>query len=133
MNNKSKIKELLKYSPHLNEEFTTIAINEIYSHKNEFEELFNSTQKLEFVKRLKNLTGGGLKECKDIADLYWEGKIMNSIKEDRRIKLEQLAKVPLINELISKIQNLNKDELHSLLMKIDVDDLLDIDDMIDEL
>lgn len=129
----NKIKELVRYYPHLGEIFISGAVNQIYNNRIEFEEYFNNTQKLQFVKRLKELTGGGLKECKDIADLYWEGKIFNTLREDRRLKLEQLAKTPLTNELVNKIENLNKDELYSFLMKFTIDELLTMDEYISEL
>lgn len=129
----NKINQLVRSYPHLGEIFTSDAINEIYNHRIEFEEYFKSAQKLQFVKRLKELTGGGLKECKDIADLYWEGKIFNTLREDRRLKLEQLAKTPLTNELVNKIENLSKDELYSFLMKFTIDELLTMDEYISEL
>lgn len=129
----NKIKELVRYYPHLGEIFISGAVNQIYNNRIEFEEYFNNTQKLQFVKRLKELTGGGLRECKDIADLYWDGKIFNSIKEDRRLKLEQLAKAPLISELTEKIKKFNDDQLYSFLMKFTIDELLTMDEYISEL
>lgn len=129
----NKIKELTRLYPHLGEIFISGAVNQIYNHRIEFQEYFNNAQKLQFVKRLKEITGGGLKECKDIADLYWEGKIFNPLKEDRRLKLEQLAKAPLTSELTEKIKKFNEEQLYSFLMKFNIDELLTIDEYINEL
>lgn len=131
MNVKVKVKELLRYYD-FNEMFLTSAIVAILDHRKEFEEYFKNTQKLQFVKSLKDYSGGGLKECKEVADLYWEGKILNPLKEERRIKLEQLAKAPLVNQLLEKIKKLDNDSLFSFLMNLDIDELLSMDELLSE-
>jgi len=103
------------------------ACKAIYQHKDEFVEFTRTNAKLASVKALKEYTSGGLKECKDVIDLYWEGKL-SYIKEDRKLKLEKLAKKPLVDQLIVKLRNINEDTLHSLLMNLSVDELLSIDE-----
>ena len=106
------------------------AIQTINLSKTEFEEYKKLGHKLMAVKRLKELTGLGLRPCKDVCDFYWDDKISScTTKEDRKEKLERLAKVPLVDELISKFENLKEDELHSLLMKLSVDELFSIDEI----
>jgi hypothetical protein len=90
---------------------------------NELYHFSESNAKLHFVKRLKELTGLGLKESKQITDIYFDGKLPDLIIEDRRKKLERLAKMPLIEEILKKIDSLTKDEFISRLKNIPLDDL----------
>ena len=110
------------------------AIEILNTHKLEFEEFKLNGLRLPAVKRLKDLTGLGLKDSKDICDFYWTGKLsLSNIKEDRKEKLERLAKLPLVNELSIKILNLKEDELHSILLKLSIDELLTIDEYLPKL
>ena len=111
------------------EEFLKKAAKAIYDNKSKFFELTGS--KLAAVKLLKDLTGGGLKECKDACELYWAGNLPHYLKEERREKLERLAKLPLVDELIVKFRKLDDTKLHSLLMELTVDELFSIDEKIE--
>lgn len=114
-------------------EFEKFAAKSIYDNKYDFEQLRLGNQKLAFVKLLKEYTGGGLKECKDVADLYWEGNFKISyLKEERKAKLEKLAKGPLVEELLIKFKNTKEEDLFSYLMKLSVDELLSIDEIFDK-
>lgn len=112
------------------ESFVNDAYRCIKEHKNEFAEYLlgdHSPQILLAIKALKDYSGLGLKECKYCIELYRENKLVN-IKEERKIKLEKLAKVPLVDQLMIKIRNLTDNKLHSLLLTLSVDDLLSIDE-----
>lgn len=114
------------------QEFLKLASKVIYENKYEFEGYVTSNQKLAAVKRIKELTGGGLKESKDAFDLWYSGKLPSYIKEERKVKLERLAKKPLIDEIICKMKNLSEDKLESFLMNLSVDQLLSIDEIFPE-
>lgn len=124
--NTPTLEELLKE----NEDFLKLASKIFHEHKMEFDGWIRNGQKLAAVKALKELTGGGLKESKDAFELYCAGKLKPYIKEDRRIKLERLARLPLVDELILKLKNISDEELHSLLMKLSIDELLSIDEFL---
>ncbi len=111
------------------ETFLKEATKVIFSHKGEFDLYVSSNTKLTGVKALKDYTGGGLKDCKTIFELYADGKLSN-IKEERREKLERLAKKPLVDELIIKLRNLEEDKLHSILLTLDLEVLLSIDEFL---
>lgn len=103
------------------------AIRIINLNKVEFEDYKKFGSKLQAVKSLKDYTGYGLKECKEVCDLYFVDKLPN-IKEERLVKLERLAKSPLVNQMVIKLKDLNENDLFSLLMKMQVDELLVIDE-----
>lgn len=104
-------------------------VEALFKHKAEFDDFVNCNSKLQAVKYLKELTGAGLKNSKEVCDLYWSGKLKGiHIREDRKAKIERLAKIPLVDQLIEKIKKLDDEKLHSLLMSLDVDLLLSIDD-----
>lgn len=105
----------------------------IYENKVEFDGYAKDNKKLAAVKRIKELTGGGLKESKDAYELWLNGKLPNYLLEDRRVKLERLAKKPLVDELIVKLKNLDEEKLNSILMKMSVDNLLTIDEYFTEI
>jgi hypothetical protein len=112
--------------------FLKEAAKVIYAHKEDFDEWIKGGQKLQAVKFLKDCTKGGLKESKDAFDLYCAGKLRPDIREDRKKKLEQLARKPLVDQLIVKLKNIDDDTLHSLLMKLSIDELLSIDEFFPE-
>ena len=109
-----------------NTEFLKLAAKIMYIHKDEFKSY--EKNKLQAVKSLKEYTGGRLKECKEACDLYWEGKL-SFIKEERLEKLERLAKMPLVQELMDKLKNIKENELHLMLINLSVDQLLSIDEI----
>ena len=113
----------------IEEDYLKNASKIIYQNKIKFDDLKN--QKLAFVKLLKELIPGtGLKDAKDAADLYWNGNLPNCIKEERMdklIRLEQLAKSPLVDEIIIKIKELDDSQMRVFLMELSIDDLLNID------
>jgi len=113
-------------------EYLKSAIKVLYQYKKDFDELKENNQKLAFVKLLKELVGiSGLKDAKDVTDLYWAGKLPNPIKEERRDKLkrlEELAKTPLVDELIIKIKDLTYSKMKVFLMEFTVDELLSFDE-----
>ena len=122
------------YAP--TQEFILLATKEINANKSLFEEYTKTGQKLMAVKLLKDLTGGGLRDCKEICDLYWAGKLKPDVREDRKEKLEKLAKKPLVDELILKLKNIDEEKsnsiLNSILMNLSVDELLSIDEKIED-
>jgi len=107
-------------------------MNIIKNHRDIFKEHQNNCTKLQTVKLLKELSGIGLKECKQMCDLYWDGRLPNFLIADRKEKLERLAKIPLVKELIFKIKNIESDELISILSKLSIDELLNIDELFTE-
>ncbi len=112
-------------------EYLKSAINVIYQYKKDFAELKENNQKLAFVKLLKELVGiSGLKDAKDVTDLYWAGKLPNPVKEERKdklLRLEELAKTPLVDELIIKIKDLSFAQMRVFLLELTIDELLNID------
>ena len=103
----------------------------IREHRTEFEDYKQSGLKLAAVKALKEYSGYGLKESKEILDQYWEGKLQPYLKkEERKEKLERLAKAPLVEELILKMKNMDESKLKSMLMILPVDELLSIDEFL---
>ena len=128
---------------HINKEFLKKSIKIINEHKTEFEDFLRDNQKLQAVKALRDyitdaglneyyFASFGLKECKDVIDLYFLGNLPSNIREERKEKLERLAKIPLTNEIIFKFKNLEEDELRSLLLNLSLDDLLLIDNIFPE-
>lgn len=116
----------------IDKEFQKIACKVIYEHKSEFENYLLTKSRLHAVKALKDYTGAGLKECKDVLDLYFDGKLPSYIIEERRTKLEMLAKKPLVEELYNKLISLKKDDFGNILMNLTVDELLNLDEIIDK-
>jgi len=109
------------------------AAKAISENEEEFSEYLTLGNKLAGIKALKEYTGLGLKESKQVMDLYYDGSIKISNKqEERRKKLEKLAKAPLVNKLISKLNNISDDDLQSLLLTLSVDELLSIDEFFPE-
>lgn len=104
------------------------AVKIVNSNKFLFEDYRKNGSKLQAVKTLKDLTGLGLKESKEVMDLYWDNKILN-IKEDRREKLERLAKNPLIEQIVSKIKKIDEDQLSKNLFKLSIDELFSLDEI----
>ena len=54
------------------------------------------------------------------------------MREERRKKLEKLAKTPLVEELITSLKKLGDDKIHSLLMNLTIDELFNIDEFINK-
>ena len=104
------------------------AVNKINSNKRLFQEYRSSGSKVQAVKDLKELTGLGLKQAKEVMDLYWENKIVD-IREERKEKLERLAKKPLVEELVLKIKKIDEKQLNKILFKLSVDELLSLDEV----
>jgi len=103
-----------------------------YNNKLEFDNYISNNSKLMAVKALKEYLNCGLKEAKDMFDLYVSSRLPLFIKDDRKKKLEKLAKLPLVEELVNKLLNINEDELRTLLMNLSVDELLSIDELFPE-
>lgn len=103
----------------------------IHNNRIEFEEYKKTNSKLYAVKLLKEYMNCGLKESKDAIDLYWVNKLPHFILEERKKKLEKLAKKPLVEELIIKLRK-NDDILNDILMKLSIDELMDIDELLTE-
>jgi len=55
----------------------------------------------------------------------------NTVVDERREKLEQLAKTPLIENLIPKIKSLSDDKLKQILNTLTTDTLLNIDEILE--
>ena len=104
------------------------AVNKINSNKSLFQEYRSSGSKVQAVKDLKELTGLGLRQAKEVMDLYWENKIVD-IREERKEKLERLAKKPLVEELVLKIKKIDEKQLNKILFKLSVDELLSLDEV----
>ena len=98
-----------------------------------YQELLDQNAKLAFVKQLKEDSGYGLRECKEYADSIWEKKIkINNIPEERRKKLEKLAKKPLVENIIESLKDKDEDSLSSILMNMNIDFLLELDEKLNE-
>jgi len=110
--------------------FNKLASKIIYEHKSEFDDLI-PTRKLSAVKLLKDYSRGGLKECKDVIDLYCIGGLVPYIKYHRKEKLDNLSKIPLIDTLIVKIKTLKDKKLKLVLQSMSIDELMNIDKLID--
>ena len=100
----------------------------IYEHKPEFEDYKIRSAKLAAVKALKDYTGGMLKECKEAYEMWYDGFLPPYLIEERRKKLEQLAKKPLIEEIILKLRKIEDEKLVDILIKLSIDELLSIDE-----
>ena len=85
--------------------------------------------KLFACKRLKSDSGLSLRECKDIIDYFFD----NPVKIDRYEKLKQLSKVSLVDKLLASIEDIELEKLKSVLLKLDVDILLTIDELIESI
>lgn len=119
-----------RYS-HIDKTFFNAAIKVIYENKHEFEVYAINNEKLRFVKALKNyIPGSGLKECKDIIDLYFLGELPLYIKESRMKKIEELGKLPIIDKFIDRFRSMNDNEIRTLLLKFSVEQLLTMEDFI---
>ena len=105
----------------------------IYEHREEFEDYIKSNYKLQAVKSLKEYTMLGLRYSKYFIDEYFSGNItILTIREDRRKKLEKLAKKPLIEEIIKNLRNSGDEKLNSLLMSFSIDELFSIDEKLSD-
>jgi len=89
-------------------------------------------QKLAFVKQLKEDSGLGLKESKEVADIIFSDNVTTpvelfkstfgiNIKQIRREKLDALKKRLLINELIEYIKKSDDSKLEEVLSLLDID------------
>lgn len=114
-------------------DFEKLASKVLYEHKSEFNKYVLNKQKIYAIKSLKEYTGGGLKECKDVMDLYFSGDYITYITEDRKNKLEHLAKKPLVEEVSLKMSILTKDDIEKILMNMTTDQLFDIVENIDKI
>jgi hypothetical protein len=110
-------------------DFEIVASKAIYENREEFNTYIKLNRKIDAIKCLKEYTGGGLKESKDAIDKFWVGELRTYIIEDRKKKLENLAKKPLIEEIVINIKSVDIEKLQTRLMKLSVDDLLTIDDI----
>jgi predicted AAA+ superfamily ATPase len=102
----------------------------IQKNRIKFEEYKQNSQKLMAVKMLKEYSGCGLKEAKEIIDEIWNNNF--SIKENRKEKLERLAKIPLIEEMVEKISKFDEFGLKDFFIKFTLDELLDIDEKLEK-
>ena len=117
------------YLSDLSEPEMEMAAKVIYEHKEEFDEYHNKNLKLAAVKALKEHAGLGLREAKHFMDLIFDKKIkITSLKEERRKKLERLAKIPLVEEIIKKFRNHTDEEISTILMTLTIDELFLIDE-----
>ena len=57
--------------------------------------------------------------------------LLKNIADERREKLEQLAKTPLIENLIPKIKSVSDDKLKQILNTLTTDTLLNIDEILE--
>jgi hypothetical protein len=112
------------------EAFLKAASKSFHINRIEFEQYKRDNAKLAACKALKVYLDIGLKESKEAIDLYWEGNLQN-IQAERKEKLEKLAKRPLVDELIVKLKN-DDYILSIILMKMTIDELMDIDEQINE-
>jgi len=106
----------------------------LFDHKSEFEAYISGTEYIMSVKMMKEYSKLGLKESKDLIDLYKSGKLKPGpdIKKERADKLERLEKIPFIEELIEKIKSLNLDDFNNILNSLSLSDLIIIDEIIEK-
>ena len=79
-----------------------LCIKSIYNNKQLFDDFYENGAKLQGVKKLKEIAGVGLKESKRACDLYWDGRLPIYLIEDRKEKLEILARLPLAEQVSIK-------------------------------
>lgn len=128
----SQYYKLKNYAP-LSSDDMELCAKTIYEHIEEFENYIKDNFKLQAVKSLKEYTSLGLRNSKLFIDEYFCGNItILTIKEDRRKKLERLAKNPLIEEIIKNLRNANDEKLNSLLMSFSIDELFSIDEKLND-
>jgi len=106
-----------------------IAAQAIYINREEFNTYLKLSQRIDAIKALKAYSGLGLKESKDAIDKFWVGELKSYILEDRKLKLERLAKKPLVEEIVINIKNIDDEAMKDLFMKLSVDVLLSIDEL----
>lgn len=117
---------------HLNEN-ERLAKRIINDNQAEFQEYLNNKSKLGAVKAIKDYTGLGLREAKQVIDRFWDSNLLIvDVKEDRRLKLEKLAKIPLVENIVDKINNLDKDKLQKIFLNLSIDELFNIDELLEE-
>jgi hypothetical protein len=109
-----------------------LSIKIIKDNINEFDQYRRENQKLRAVKKLKESSNLGLRESKEIIDIFYEDKLFPNIKEERLKKLEKLAKKPLISEIINKIKNIDNNDLENSFFKLSIDDLFNINEALEE-
>ena len=118
----------------INDDHLILGAKILFEYKSEFEEYISGTGYIMSVKMMKEYSKLGLKESKDLIDLYKSGKLKPGpdIKKERADKLEQLEKIPFIEELIEKIKSLNLDDFNNILNSLSLSDLIIIDEIIEK-
>jgi hypothetical protein len=97
--------------------------------KNNFDELnefFEGNAKLQFVKRIKELTGLGLKESKEFTDYFFDiPHTFNSLNtiEQRKKKLKNIYRITLLKSFIKEFKDIDEDELFNAFLKLPHDTL----------
>lgn len=110
-------------------EFQNKAKKLILERRSEFLDYKNNNRKLAAVKALKDYIGGGLKECKEFLDLYFDDPNYFLV-HDRQEKLLKLAKIPIIDAMIDNIQKTKTDTWVRILSRFNLDELLKLDEQL---
>lgn len=118
----------------LDDETLVLGSKILYEHKSEFDDYHISGPNYVLsVKMMKVYSGCGLKDSKDLIDLYRQGKLIPSpgIKKERLDKIISLEKNTFVCELMVKINNLNSEDFENVLKGLSIDDLIVIDEAIE--
>lgn len=107
--------------------FQDIAKSILLEKRSEFCDYKKNKQKLDAIKALKEYTSGGLKECKAAIDLYFDDPTYFLV-HDRKEKLKELAKIPVIDAMIVNIQKTTSETWKCVLSSFELDELLNLDE-----
>ena len=107
----------------------------LHLHREEIDTYLKNKSKLSAVKAIKEYSGLGLRNSKYVIDLYVDGILIPKpdVRDERRKKLEKLAKTPLVEELMVNLKKLDDNTIHSLLMNLTIDELFYIDELINKI
>jgi len=118
----------------LSDESLILGSKILFEHKSEFEYCLLNTNYILSVKMMRDYSKLGLRESKELIDLYKAGKLIPDpdIKKERVDKLKRLKKIPFVNELTDKITSLNSYNLNNILNNLSFKELIIIDEIIEK-
>ena len=123
---------MANYKDILDTDDLILAAKILYEHQSEFDEYLSGTEYIMSVKMMKEYSKLGLKNSKDIIDLYRAGKLIPGpdIKKQRLEKLEKLEKNNVVNEITEKIKILNTKNIKNILNSLTINQLIILNDEI---
>jgi hypothetical protein len=102
-------------------------VNNVLTHNfDEFDGYFKMNTKLQWVKRLKELSGLGLKEAKGYCDYYFENRLkfenLNVVNR-RKEKLQKLYDRTLLEKFLNDFKEIETEKLVEIFCKLPIDTL----------